>query len=231
MTRMLASVLDATEAEIALDAGADIIDLKDARNGALGALSLGVVGEALKTVGGRRPVSATLGNLPMEPELLRESALALGATGIDFVKVGLFDEPSRADCIEALAQVAGKHRLVGVLFADQRPALDLLAPLARAGFAGVMVDTMAKSGSGLRRHMDQGALRDFVAAARAHRLFCGLAGSLGVADIAPLLVLEPDYLGFRSALCAGAQRDARLDATAVAAVRRVIPQYLPTPGN
>ena len=40
MTRMLASVADAAEAEAVLQLGADIVDLKDPRRGALGAVSL-----------------------------------------------------------------------------------------------------------------------------------------------------------------------------------------------
>lgn len=220
---MLASVLDAGEAGIALEAGADIVDLKDARRGALGALPLPAVAAALAAVAGRRPVSATLGDLPMEPGLLAERAAALGATGVDFVKVGLFLAPRRSACIGALAPVAARHRLVGVLFADEHPDPDLVARLAGAGFAGVMVDTARKSGPGLRQLMGDGALREFVATARTHALFCGLAGALRLGDIPPLLALEPDYLGFRGALCAGAVRGGRLDPGAVAAVRRAIP--------
>lgn len=221
---MLASVLDAAEAGIAVAAGADIIDLKDARIGALGALPSRVVREALAAVAGRRPVSATLGDLPMEPALLRRRALALGGTGVDFVKVGLFDAAGRDACIEALAPAAARYRLVGVLFADQHPTPELMPRLAGAGFAGVMVDTLRKAGGGLRQHMMDAAIGDFVAAARRRGLFCGLAGSLGIPDIAPLLAWEPDYLGFRGALCPGAQRGAGICANALAAVRREIPR-------
>jgi dihydroneopterin aldolase len=224
MTRLLASVLDAGEAEVALDGGADLIDLKDARSGALGALPLPVVAAALAAVAGRRPVSATLGDLPMEAGLLAGRVAALGAMGVDFIKVGLFDAPGRGACIEALSPLAGRWRLVGVLFADQHPDLGLVARLAGAGFAGVMVDTAHKSGPGLRQLMDHEALRELVAAARAQALFCGLAGALRLGDIPPLRALEPDYLGFRGALCAGGVRGGRLDPAALAAVRRAIPE-------
>ena len=44
-------------------------------------------------------------------------------------------------------------------------------------------------------------------------------------DIAPLLALGPEYLGFRGALCAGRQRGAGLDADAMARVRLAIPRH------
>jgi uncharacterized protein (UPF0264 family) len=84
-----------------------------------------------------------------------------------------------------------------------------------------MLDTAGKSTGGLRRHLDPVRLAAFVASARAHGLVSGLAGSLRVADIAPLGRLRPDYLGFRGALCGG-DRTAGLDPGAMAAVRRAV---------
>lgn len=223
MTRFLASVMDCGEAEIVISAGADIVDLKDPRSGALGALPLETVAQALRMVAGRRPVSATLGDLPMEPQLACRQAAALSATGVDFIKIGLWQSPARDACIAALAQVAAAHALVGVLFADEAPEPGIVARLAAAGFSGVMVDTARKSGAALRHYMDDAALARFVAAAHEHRMFCGLAGSLSVADISALLELKPDYLGFRGALCNGGQRRGHIDSAAVARVRRAIP--------
>jgi dihydroneopterin aldolase len=230
MTRLLASVMDAAEAALALAGGADIIDCKDPRRGALGALPIDVVAQVRDTIAGRRPVSATLGDLPMVPALLAERAVALAASGVDFVKIGLFDAPACVACIEALAPVARSHRLVGVLFADRHPELRLIPLLARAGFAGVMVDTADKSGGSLRRHLDERALRALVAAVRAAGMLSGLAGSLRLEDIGPLRALQPDYLGFRSALCEGQIRAQRLGPGAVAAVRRAMGAPV-TPGT
>ena len=67
MTLMLASVTGPQEAEIAVAHGADIVDLKDAANGAFGAVNPDAVRATLAAVQGRRPVSAVTGMLPMEP--------------------------------------------------------------------------------------------------------------------------------------------------------------------
>jgi dihydroneopterin aldolase len=51
----------------------------------------------------------------------------------------------------------------------------------------------------------------------------GLAGSLEPPDVPRLLLLEPDYLGFRGALCVGRDRTARIDPQAIAVIRELIP--------
>ena len=59
MTAFLASVMSAEEAGLALEGGADVIDLKDPTSGALGALPVAVIRAAVDRIAGRRPVSAT----------------------------------------------------------------------------------------------------------------------------------------------------------------------------
>jgi (5-formylfuran-3-yl)methyl phosphate synthase len=93
--------------------------------------------------------------------------------------------------------------------------------VAHAGLAGIMLDTADKRAGGLRRHLADDRLAGFVGQAREHGLIVGLAGALGLADIAPLDLLRPDYLGFRGALCAGG-RGGPVDAGAIRAVRRAL---------
>ena len=54
-------------------------------------------------------------------------------------------------------------------------------------------------------------------------MLSGLAGSLGLADIAPLARHAPDYLGFRGALCKDG-RTSTLDPERVRTVRAAIDQ-------
>ena len=115
MTLLLASVTSAAEAELALAQEADIIDLKDPGRGALGALAPATVRAIVTHIGGRRPTSAVCGDLPMNPETIVTAAAAMAATGVDYVKIGLFVDERRADCIRALAPVAQRTRLIGRL--------------------------------------------------------------------------------------------------------------------
>ena len=225
MTRMLASVTSLDEARVAVAAGADIIDLKDPKRGALGALPPETVAEVVAAVGGLCPTSATVGDLPMEPGRIRRAVRETARTGVDYVKVGLFAGSRQAACVAGLTPLcAAGIRVVIVLFADLRPDLALLPLIAESGCAGVMLDTADKAGGGLRRHLDARRLEDFVEAARELGLLSGLAGSLGIADVPALLALRPDYLGFRGALCAGAARTRALDRRAVERVRAAIPR-------
>ncbi len=75
MTLFLASVRDAEEAELALRAGADIVDLKDPGQGALGALAPDTIAACVKHVAGRAPISATIGDLPLEGDKVRAAVL------------------------------------------------------------------------------------------------------------------------------------------------------------
>jgi FolB domain-containing protein len=224
MTMLLASVTGVEEAELALTRGADIIDLKDPAKGALGALDPESVRAVVAAIGGRRPASAVTGDLPMEPDVVVDAVEAMAATGVDYVKVGLFPGPRREDCIRALAPAAARTQLVGVLFADSEPDIGLLPLMAEAGFAGAMLDTARKGAGRLLDHADLAALGEFVRACRSHGLLTGLAGSLEEPDVPRLLLLAPDYLGFRGALCAEHDRKAGLDAAAVSLIRGLIPR-------
>lgn len=219
MTRMLASVATLQEARLAAGCGVDIVDLKNPRAGALGALSVDTVASIVSDLRGAVPISATIGDLPMQPEFIRAAAEAMAATGVDYIKLGCFPGGDWPGVFGALQPLTARGvRLVAVLFADHAIELDGLAVLAQAGFAGAMLDTAGKAGGSLTTFRDPRFLGEFVAETRRHGLLCGLAGSLRAADIAPLSRHAPDYLGFRGALCGGH----RTDALDPAAVRRLL---------
>ncbi len=226
MTRFLASVRDSEEAREALAGGADIIDFKEPANGALGALMPEAIARGLTALDGRAMTSATAGDWPLEPRALAAAARTVGATGVDYVKLGLAPGAALGACIDALQALAREYRLVAVFFADRGVPLAALPRLRAAGFAGVMVDTLDKGAGGLRRHLGERALADFVRAARRADLMTGLAGSLAVADIAPLARIGPDLLGFRGALCATGGRIGALRRERVCEVRATLDRAL-----
>jgi len=223
MSGMLASVTSLTEARIVLASSVDIIDLKAPAKGALGALPLEVVREIVAGMDGACPLSATIGDQPLLPEPVLASVRQMAATGVDFVKIGFFAGGDMQATLDALAPVAsGGLRLIAVLFGDSLPKIAWLDAIARAGFRGVMLDTQDKQRGSLLDSCPIDFLTDFVSAARARGLLCGLAGSLRKTDIPSLLPLAPDYLGFRGALCAGSRRTDRLDEDAVREIRTLV---------
>ena len=222
MTLMLASVTGPAEAEIVLAGGVDIVDLKDPARGALGAVAVETVRATVAAVAGRRPVSAVTGDLPMQPGPVVAAAESMAGAGVDYVKQGVFPGGEPEQCIRALAPLAERVRLVGVLFADRAPDFALLPLLAQAGFHAAMLDTADKSQGRLLDHMDLPRLHQFVAECRRDRLVSGLAGALEAPDVPRLLVLQPGVLGFRSALC-GNSRTSSIEPAAVQEIRNLIP--------
>lgn len=223
MTAMLASVRSAEEARIALAASVDIIDLKEPDAGALGAVAPEVAVEVVGMVTGKAITSATVGDLQGDPQAIVDAVDTMSRTGVDIVKVGLFENVDRAAVVARLAPMtrAGR-RLVAVLFADREPVLDL-KDLIAAEWYGVMLDTAGKASGSLPQLMPEDVLKRFVNDARTGGMHCGFAGSLGADAVPALLRLHPDYLGFRGTLCDGNDRRQALSAEKVTAVRALIP--------
>ena len=226
MTRMLASVADATEADVVLRLGADVIDLKDPRQGALGAVPLETVREALAVVARRRQTSVAFGDPPYEKEALLTGARAVAALGVDFLKLAV-DFPMLERLGELLNGLARDVGLVGMMFADEQLDFALIARLSALGFKGAMLDTRDKTRGRLMAHLDVVRLTEFCSQCRALSLTSGLAGSLEAPDVPRLLLAHPDVVGFRGALCHAHDRREAIDPQAVALIRDLIPRERP----
>lgn len=225
MTGFLASVMNLHEARIAQRARADIIDLKNPNCGALGAVSDQTVQEVVDALQGRAVTSATVGDLPADPELILLETRTKAQCGVDYVKIGMFSQQHIDHCLPALHTACQQGiAVIAVLFAD----LDLdtahaLKRCAEYGFTGVMLDTADKSAGGLLQHCTVAQLQDFVTLARKQKLLSGLAGSLRQEDIQTLLPLAADYLGFRTALCCQTERTQAIELEAALQVRQLLP--------
>ncbi len=224
MTLFLASVRDPGEAETAIGAGADIVDLKDPGAGALGALAHEAIEACVRATGGRLPVSATIGDRPLEGERIRAAVLATAARGVDYVKLGLFPGADAERCLEGLAPLTPEVRLILVLFADALPEFDAVGLAARIGAVGIMLDTLGKTGVSLPDLVSPKNLAALIASARARGLMIGFAGSLRASHVPGLLALGPDIIGFRGALCRDGKRGQKLDPARLARIRALIPR-------
>ncbi len=226
MTDLLASVANLEEARLAAETGVDLIDLKNPREGALGALPLDEITPIVQALPHQR-ISATIGDKILQPKPIVEAVKATGATGVDFIKIGFFPGGDIEGTLQALAPVTQDFALIAVLFADYLIALPLIDTLAKAGFKGVMLDTARKEQGPLTKLRPLPFLQRFIDRAREQTLLTGLAGSLRLADIPALLELAPDYLGFRGALCDQQQRSNPLDRQKLMQIREAIPLNTP----
>ena len=223
MTGMLASVKNKEEARQVLAANVDIIDLKQPSKGALGALDVSVVADIVKLIKKESLVSATIGDLPMQPELVFNAVKVMATTGVDYVKMGLFPKGDSMATLNKLAKLDKSNlSLIAVLFADALPSFNIIEVLKKTGFKGIMLDTMNKHQGSLRQIMNSKQIAEFVTQAKQQHLLCGLAGSLRENDIKDLLMLKPDYLGFRGALCQQHNRVAELDNQAIINIQKAM---------
>jgi uncharacterized protein (UPF0264 family) len=222
MTKLLASVKNSHEALLAID-DADIIDLKNPTAGALGAIPISEITSIIAKLNGRKITSATIGDLPMQAELLIAKITDTANTGVDIVKIGLFASPNKMHCIEAIGQhLAGEVKIVAVMFAEDALDISLLKAIKQSGFYGVMLDTALKNGKSLMDHISMEHLALFVSEAKSQKLFVGLAGSLRLQDVELLASLEADYLGFRGALCAQDVRQSSLSVEKLKALSNLL---------
>lgn len=223
MTGMLVSVMNLEEAALAIQSSPDILDMKNPIQGALGALSVTEVSEIVAFVNGRAVTSATVGDLPMDPDHLVPAVEAMAESGVDIVKVGFFQQGNLMGCIKALSHFKprGVH-IVAVMMADQLQDLNLIQPMSEAGFLGVMLDTAEKTGQSLTDYMSLLDIAEFIRVSGAVGLKTGLAGSLKSAHVPVLTPLMPDYLGFRGAVCAQGSRIMGLDKFKIDALRGLL---------
>lgn len=224
MTRFLASVRSAEEADLVLAEGADIVDLKDPANGALGAVAPDIAKVCVTRVAGRVPVSATVGDLPLEPGVVTRAISAMAASGVDHVKLGVPSGGDPKSCFAALHGLEMRAGLILVVFADALPDFDPVEAALSAGARGLMLDTAGKVKGALLDRMSRSAITHFVEKARAAGLMVGLAGALRAHHVGELLALRPDVLGFRGALCRNGQRCEGIDAAACQKIRALIPR-------
>lgn len=224
MTKWLASVQSLDEAQTLLNNLPDILDVKNPSQGALGALPVDQVSEIVALVNEQCMTSATVGDLPMDAELVSTALTAMANSNVDYLKLGLFPDPALQTCLTTLEKTLSRLStpVIAVLFADQMPDIDVLNLIKQVGFAGVMIDTADKNGQHLLDYWSEKQLAGFIQLARQNELLCGLAGALRCEDIIRLKLLQADYLGFRSALCQKRQRKDAIDLSLVQHVQNAI---------
>ncbi len=228
MTGFLASVDNLEDAITVSEHGADIIDLKDPSQGALGGLTIKSIHNIVDHLWEKSIVSATVGDLDADVSLILDSIEKVADTGVDYVKVGMFSQAHIDKCLPTFEYHARRGiKIIAVLFADVNFDIQQTVKICKkAHLTGVMMDTAGKNAGSLLLHRDINELSNFLHTAKNLGLLTGLAGSLREKDIETLLPINPDYIGFRTALCKDLKRTERISADSVIRIRNSIPQAL-----
>jgi len=230
--RLLVSVVDVASARVAVAAGADIVDVKNPAEGALGAPSPTVIEGVRAAVPAEVPVSAAIGDMPNLPGTAALAALGAARSGATFLKVGLWGVSTEAEAVallrtvrDGVAGVPGAV-VVAAAYADaprvaHAPlAPELLPRVARAaGVVMCLLDTAIKDGRGLLDWLSPQALTSLVADAHAAGLQVALAGALRAEQLPRIRATAADIAGVRSAACRDGTRFGALDAARVRALR------------
>ncbi|NOT15397.1 MAG: hypothetical protein HOP21_07460 [Methylotenera sp.] len=224
--KLLVSVSNVEEAKIAVENGADIIDLKNPSAGALGALPIAVIDEVVAYLHHqevKQLTSATIGDIPMSAICIMPKINSLLATKVDFIKIGFFeseDYQATLDMLQEVTQAGAK--LVAVLFAEFSYSDALLAAIHKAGFRGIMLDTARKNGLSLLDYYTTDACYTLAKKVKELGMDFGLAGSIKMENIESLRFIKPSYMGFRGGICVNHQRNNQLDSEKISAIRKVL---------
>lgn len=229
--RLLVSVINLEEAAVAVDGGADILDLKNPREGSLGAAHPKLISEVCHQCNRILPISAAIGDFPHLPNSAALAALSAADLGANYVKIGLLGSKSEQQALELLTTISdtlawrgSKAKLIAAVYADYQETGTLQPRLLpevarRANVAGCMIDTVNKKGTCLFDYAGSDSLKEFIGECGRYGLLSALAGSLKPCHIESLKALGPDIVGVRGAVCRSGVRTGSIDRQRVADFR------------
>jgi len=216
---LLISPVNTQEAREAIAGGADIIDVKNPREGSLGANFPWVINNIRKITPITMQVSATLGDVPFKPGTVSLAAVGAVVSGADYIKVGLYGTKNYQEALEVMKNVVKATRELnsdvlvvasGYADAERIGAVDPMEIPKIAADSGAdlaMVDTAIKDGSTLFDFMDENEIDHFTEEIHNYGLKSALAGSVKEEQLSILAKLGCDVVGVRGAACIGGDRD------------------------
>lgn len=235
MILLVISPKDVDEALAAVKGGADILDVKNPREGSLGANFPWVIAKIKQAAPPDMPISASIGDFPNLPGSAALAAFGAAKAGATIVKIGLKGpkDPGGATrlvrrVVRAVQEADESAKVVACVYGDFKRAgtIDptLLPKIASEGKADVaMLDTAIKDGKTLLDFLGVEELRNFVKGAHSRGLLAALSGSLGMDELKLLKHVGPDVIGVRGAACDGGDRKkGRISGTRVRKLKKLL---------
>ena len=207
------------EALEAIAGGAHIIDVKNPKEGALGANYPWLIKRIKEVTPKTLEVSCTIGEVGNFPGSMSLAALGAASLGVDYIKVGLHGIKTIQAAVFLLQNVSRaakecnpkiKVAVAGYADADRIGDIDsmLIPEIAHKSQVDVaMLDTSVKDGKNLFDYLTLEQLKKFVNSAHDFGLETALAGSLRKHDLSVVYDLGSDIAGLRSAACTNSNRD------------------------
>ncbi len=235
--KLLVSPKDVEEAKAVIRGNADIIDVKNPKEGSLGANFPWIIKSIRELVekekGNGTKMSAAIGDFNYKPGTASLAALGAAAAGAEYIKVGLFKIKTKEEAIDLLSGVVKAvkdfdptKKVVSAFYADYK-RINSISPFEIAAIGKevdidvAMVDTGVKDGKTTLEFLNEEELRRFVSESRALGLETALAGSLKFEDVPTIKRIEPDIIGVRGMVCGGNREDS-VRAVLVSDLKRMV---------
>jgi uncharacterized protein (UPF0264 family) len=235
--KLLVSPKDVEEAKAVIRGNADIVDVKNPKEGSLGANFPWIIKSIRELVeeekGNGMKMSAAIGDFDYKPGTASLAALGAASVGADYIKVGLYSVKTRQEAIDLLSGVVkavkdydADKKIVSAFYSDYT-RINSVSPFEIAGIGKevdidvAMVDTGVKDGRSTLEFLSEEELKAFVSDSKALGLETALAGSLTFEDIQAIKRINPDILGVRGMVCGGNREDS-VKAELVSKLRKTV---------
>ena len=235
--KLLVSPRDVEEAKSVIRGNADIVDVKNPKEGSLGANFPWVIRSIKELVekegGNGMELSAAIGDFYYKPGTASLAALGAASVGADYIKIGLFKIKTREEAIDLLNGVVKAvkgfdptKKVVSAFYSDYK-RINSISPFEieeigkEVEIDVSMVDTGIKDGKTTFEFLSEDELTTFVSESKALGLETALAGPFTFEDIPTLKRIAPDILGVRGMVCGG-DRNAQVQEELVTELRRKV---------
>ncbi|MGB3457894.1 MAG: (5-formylfuran-3-yl)methyl phosphate synthase [Halobacteriota archaeon] len=221
--KLLVSPKDVEEAKAVIRGSADIVDVKNPKEGSLGANFPWVIsairGLIEEEKGKGVELSAAIGDFDYKPGTASLAALGAASVGADYIKVGLYGVKTKHEAIDLLSGVVkavkgydADKKVVAAFYSDYT-RIDSVSPFEIAEIGKevdidvAMVDTGVKDGRSTLEFLSEEELKTFFSDSKALGLETAIAGSLTFDDIPTIKRINADILGVRGMVCGGNRND------------------------
>jgi len=221
--KLLVSPKDVEEAKAVIRGNADIVDVKNPKEGSLGANFPWIIKSIRELIEEEMEngmaMSAAIGDFDYKPGTASLAALGAASVGADYIKVGLYRVKTRREAIDLLSGVVKAvkdydedKKIVSAFYSDYT-RINSVSPFEIAEIGKevdidvAMVDTGVKDGRSTLEFLSEEELKAFVSDSKALGLETALAGSLSFEDIPAIKRINPDILGVRGMVCGGNRED------------------------
>ena len=239
--KLLISPTDEKEAAEAIAGGADIIDVKNPKEGSLGASFPWVIKQIRAITPPNVELSCTLGDVSDHPGVMALAALGAASTGVDYIKTGLQGVRTKEDAVNMMKTISrairehnSQIRVVVVGYADAKRAesvnpMEIPEIAHEANLDIAMLDTAVKDDKNIFEFLSKEQLRSFVEKSHRYGLLAAIAGSLHKEDLLVISDLGAEIVGLRGAACTNGDRvNGRLRKEMVLELAEIIGKSRPT---